>query len=45
MKPVAERELLLRGTPYGRVCSTSTCVAPAASASATGIGEPMPPSR
>ena len=29
----AIRDALLRGTPYGRVCSASTCVAPAASAS------------
>ena len=45
MKRSPSRELLLRGIPYGRVCSTSTCVAPAASASATGTGEPMLPSR
>jgi len=34
----ARREALLRGTSYGRVWSTRTCVAPAASACATGIG-------
>ena len=44
MKRSANREALLRGTPYGRVCSARTCVAPAASASATGIGEASPPS-
>ena len=44
-QPVADRDALLRGMPNGRVCSASTCVAPAASASATGIGDAMPPSR
>ena len=45
MNQSAARIALRRGTPNGRVCSARTCVAPAASASRTGIGAAIPPSR